>query len=377
MSDEGTNASAGRTLIPVSLLTGFLGSGKTTLLNYLLRRSELADSAVLINEIGDVGLDHHLVRSAKPDVVLLAGGCVCCTVRGELTDALRDLLFNRGRNGIPKFNRVVIETTGLADPAPILHTLISDPVVAGHYRLDGVVTTVDGVHGMAELDQHIESVRQAAVADRIVLTKCDTATSEGLLALEARLRELNPAAPIVRCEHGQVDPSAILGAGLFDPAHKIPDVARWLAAAAYRPVARGSMVPGSAGREPERLASSHDGRVRSFSIAFDAPVPWSGLLAALDMLLGFRGGNILRIKGLLNLEGQAQPVALHAVQQVLYPLVRLEGWPDDDRRTRIVFIVQDLEPEFVADLLHQFVAAAREEAVMLESPPREPGRDVA
>ncbi len=347
--------SEGRTLIPVSLLTGFLGSGKTTLLNYLVRQPALSDSAVLINEVGDIGLDHHLMRSAKPDVVLLEGGCLCCTVRGELTETLRDLLFKRGRDGIPKFNRVLIETTGLADPAPILQTLISDPIVAQHYRLDGVITTVDGVLGMNELDRHFESVKQAAVADRIVLTKADAAAALDLETLEARLRELNPAAPIYRSEQGRVDPEVLLNAGLFDSSRKIPDVARWLAASAYRPVARTSLFSGTTA-EPAR---SHDAQVRSFTLSFNEPIPWAGLVAAMEMLLSFRGDDLLRVKGILNLEGQTQPLVLHAVQTVLYPLSKLEAWPDDDHRTRLVFIVRDIDPAFVEDVLTQFMNAAR------------------
>jgi G3E family GTPase len=352
---EATGNSTGRTLIPVSLLTGFLGSGKTTLLNYLVRQPALSDCAVLVNEVGEIGLDHHLVRSAKPDVVLIEGGCLCCTVRGELGDTLRDLLFKRGRDGIPKFNRVLIETTGLADPAPILQALLADPIVAQHYRLDGVITTVDGVLGMGELDRHFESVKQAAVADRIVLTKSDAAPLPNLERLEARLRELNPAAPIYRSELGRVDPEVLLNAGLFDPSRKIPDVARWLAASAYRPVSRASVLGGAAAE----ATRSHDAQVRSFTMSFDEPIRWAGLVAALEMLLSFRGEDLLRVKGILNLEGQSQPVVLHSVQTVIYPLAKLEAWPDDDRRTRLVFIVRDIEPAFVEQVLREFIDAAR------------------
>jgi len=354
-----TESTAGRTLIPVSLLTGFLGSGKTTLLNQALRQTALADSAVLVNEVGSIGLDHHLVRSAKPDVVLLEGGCLCCTVRGELTDTLRDLLFKRGRDGIPKFDRVLIETTGLADPAPILQSLTSDPIVAQHYRLDGVVTTVDGVLGMRELDRHFESVKQAAVADRIVLTKCDAAQPPDLDRLEARLRELNPGAPIYRSEHGRIDAALLLNAGLFDSSRKIPDVARWLAASAYRPVSRASVLPA----QPAERLPGHDASIHSFTLSFDQPIPWTGLVAAMEMLLSFRGEDLLRVKGILNLEGQAQPIVMQSVQTLLYPLAKLDAWPDDDRRTRLVFIVRDIEPGFVEDVITPFIDAARAPAV--------------
>ena len=293
--------------------------------------------------------------SAKPDVVLLEGGCLCCTVRGELTDTLRDLLFRRGRDGIPKFNRVLIETTGLADPVPILQTLLSDPIVAQHFRLDGVITTVDGVLGMNELNQHFESVKQAAVADRIVVTKCDAAGATELARLELRLRELNPAAPICRSEHGRVEPEVLLNAGLFDAARKIPDVARWLAASAYRPVTRPSVLPGVTATAARR----HDARVQSFTMSFDQPLPWEGVIAAMEMLLSFRGEDMLRVKGILNLEGQTQPVVLHAVQTLLYPLAKLDAWPDDDHRSQLVFITRDIEPAFVEDVLTQFIDAAR------------------
>jgi G3E family GTPase len=349
-------------LIPVTLLTGFLGSGKTTLLRSLLARPELGDTAVLINEFGEVGLDHKLVRASTENVVLLESGCICCTVQGELVEELRELYSKRLRGEVPMFRRVIIETTGLADPAPILHALIYDRIVASMYRLDGVVTTVDGVLGETTLDAHFESVKQAAVADRLLITKTDAASPGVAAALEARLRELNPAAPIHRIAGGVVDPTLVLDAGLYDVGRNSPDVQRWLRFERYRPVA-GDVVPGGAaaaigGAVTGRSAPRHDERIRTFSVTFDEPVSGHALSAALDMLANFRGENLLRVKGIVNLAGDPLPKVVHLVQHILYPVVSLPAWPDDDRRTRLVFIVRDLEPAFVRETLHNFIEAA-------------------
>jgi len=219
--------------LPVSVITGFLGSGKTTLLKALLPQPAMADTAVVINEFGEIGLDHLLVETSNEDTILMSSGCLCCTIRGDLIDTLRRLYKRRDKGEVPRFRRLVIETTGLADPAPILHTLISDPLLSHFYRLDGVITTVDAINAPDQLDRQFESVKQAAVADRIVLTKADLASADQLAALEARLRRLNPAAPILRVQHGQVAAEELLDAGLFNPALKSPDVAGWLRDEAY------------------------------------------------------------------------------------------------------------------------------------------------
>ena len=215
-------------LIPVTVLTGFLGSGKTTVLNHILKQPGMAETAVIVNEFGEIGIDHLLVESATDDIVLLNSGCLCCTVRGDIADTLLDLFVGRANGKVPHFRRVVIETTGLADPAPILHTLISDPLVAGRYSLDGVVTTVDAVNGAGTLDRQPEAVKQAAVADRLLLTKTDLAEPDAAAALKARLAALNPSAPLLPVAQGEVDPAVLFNLGFYDPQTKSIDVRRWL-----------------------------------------------------------------------------------------------------------------------------------------------------
>jgi G3E family GTPase len=329
---------------PVTVLTGFLGAGKTTLLNHLLRQPELARAAVLVNEFGEIGLDHLLVEKLDDTTVLLNAGCLCCTVRGDLARVLREML-PRARRG--EIARIVIETTGLADPVPILATLMTDPVAASAYRLDGIVTVVDAVNGMTHLDTQDEAVRQVAVADRIIISKTDLADPA---ALQKRLRKLNPGAPIAEIQQGKVDPAFILNAGLFDPAAKIPDVAGWLNAAAFDTTTDHHHHH----HDPNR----HDARITAFCITLDRPLYWQGLAMWLEMLVASRGENLLRVKGILNLEGHDRPVAIHAVRHLMHPPVQLTAWPDNDPRTsRIVFITRDLPRAMIEDGLRAFQAA--------------------
>ena len=341
------------TLIPVTVLTGFLGAGKTTLLNRLLKHPDMAGSAVLINEFGEIGLDHLLVEKLDEDTVLLNAGCLCCTIRGDLQRALRDLALKAEAGH--EIRRVLIETTGLADPAPILQTLMSDPVALRSFRLDGVVTVVDAVVGTAALDSQIEAVKQAAVADRLILSKTDIASADQVSALETRLHGLNPGAPIRRVVVGDVAPDFLFGTGGFDPASKIADVTDWLAAEAAHHHHHGHH------HDPNR----HDARIQAFGLTFAEPLPWEGLASWLEMLAITRGASILRMKGILNLQGEDRPVVLHGVQHVFHPPERLAAWPaGHDRQSRLVFILRDLDRAVVEEGLAAFLKAARDKAAL-------------
>jgi G3E family GTPase len=328
---------------PVTLLTGFLGAGKTTLLNHLLRQPALARTAVLVNEFGEIGLDHLLVEKLDDTTVLLNAGCLCCTVRGDLARVLREMLPRARRDEI---SRIVIETTGLADPVPILATLLRDEVAAAAYRLDGIVTVVDAVNGESHLDTHEEAVRQVAVADRIIISKADQADPAGV---RGWVRRLNPGAPVQEAAHGVVDPAFVLNAGLFDPSARSPDVRGWLDAAAFE--------TGHAHHhhDPNR----HDARIAAFGVTLDQPIDWPALAAWLEALVASKGEHLLRIKGILNVKGEDRPLVIHAVRHLMHAPVKLREWPEGDPRTsRLVFITRDLPRSVIEDGLRAFQNAA-------------------
>jgi G3E family GTPase len=342
--------------IPVSVLTGFLGSGKTTLLGHLLSHPGMARTAVVVNEFGEVGLDHNLIESSSEDTVLLNSGCLCCTVRGDLVKTLQSLSIRRIRGEVADFDRLVIETTGLADPAPILHTLMNDAMLTRDFRLDGVIAVVDAANGRATLDNHGESVKQAAVADRIVLSKTDIARAGEVAALEQRLAALNPAAPRIHAAHGRADPEALFGAGLYDPATKSADVQRWLKAEAYADAAGAQGHAHGHDHDHGHDVNRHGDGIRAFSLSRAEPVDWDRFADWVEMLVTMYGGQILRIKGLLNVAGEEKPVVVHGVQHVFHPPARLPDWPaDTDRRTRLVFIVKDLDPEMFDHTMRAFL----------------------
>jgi G3E family GTPase len=290
-------------------------------------------------------------------MIIMSNGCICCSVAGDMVTALRDLYFKRANNEIPMFKRVVIETTGLADPAPIMHTLIEMPLVAARYSLSGIVVTVDASHGMKQLDEHFESVKQAAVADRIVITKTDLVAPDVTEKLRARIAALNPGAIIFEAVSGEIDPDLLFDTGLYQLGAKTADVQKWLRAEAYRP------LPAKTGlfQQPEKSRqdeSRHDDRIRAFAVIIDAPVIWQNLVDALEMLTSMRGEQILRIKGIVNVADEAAPRAIHAVQHTIYPAARLPLWPDADHRTRLVFITRDLDENFIRDTLKSFIGDA-------------------
>ncbi len=341
--------------IPVVVLTGFLGAGKTTLLNHLLGTPALAGTAVLINEFGQVAVDHHLVEKIDETLLVLDGGCICCSVQGDLVRTLKQLFKRAARREIGPVDRVLIETTGLADPAPVVYTLMEEPFIAARFRCDGVITAVDVTHVQSQLDGHREAMRQVAMADRLLLTKCDLADAPQRERIGYRLAHLNPAAPQIEVFDGQPPPGALDGCGLYDPAGKLPDVVAWLGEEAARRQAALAQTQTRYARGPAPLAHApHDADVASFVLAFDAPLDWLAFSEAMELLLAARGERVLRVKGLLNIAGDALPRVVQCVQHAVYPPSSLPAWPADgayaDRRSRIVFIVRGVPRDEVANL---------------------------
>ncbi len=346
--------------IPVTLLTGFLGSGKTTVLNHLVQQPELSDALVIINEFGEIALDHLIVAHSTENLVMeMSNGCLCCTVRGDLIKTLRDITFRFSKTEQRPFSRVIIETTGLADPLPIVHTLITHPEIASVYRLDGISTTIDLATGDSTLTQHTEAIKQAAVADTLLLTKSDLATSNQRSVLLNRLDRINPAAQAWEVSNGVILPERILNLGLFSAKGKTPDVERWLREEAYAESLSCTHAHFHDKHDEDHEhnhqdVNRHDDHIRAFCFAVEDPIPDQTLTAWLEVLMSFVGNNILRVKGILNIDSSPTPLVLHGVKHIFHQPVTLPAWPSEDRRSRLVFITKDVDREVIEKTFHAF-----------------------
>ena len=332
--------SAAASRVPVSLITGFLGSGKTTLLNHLLQDPGLAHSLVIINEFGEIGIDHLLVATPSENMRLLANGCLCCAVRGDLVDTLADAHRKREEGVIPAFDRVLVETTGLADPVPIIQTLVSDEDVAPWFRLDTVVSVVDAVHAQSQLDTHSEAVKQVAVADLLLLSKTDLAGAADALELRARLARINPGVEVLPILRGAIDPRLLFGRAALTSRAQSRDVERWLGSG-HGAADGACMLESHEHCGHGHGTARHDDRIHTFTLFHDTPASAQTLATWLTLLANFRGANLLRVKGLINVDGR--PVVVQAVQTVIHEPVELVAWPSAERRSRVVFIVRDAD----------------------------------
>ena len=329
--------------LPVSIITGFLGSGKTTLLNRLLQHPALANSLVIINEFGEVGIDHLLVSTPIENMRLLSNGCLCCAVRGELVETLADAAQKRSEGVVPPFERVLVETTGLADPVPIIQTIVTDEEISQSYRLDTVIGLVDAVHAQSQFDNHAEAAKQVAVSDLLLVSKTDMADQHQLAELEGRLRDINRGVDILRVVQGVVDPQLLFGRGTPSPLAKVGDVERWLGGRVDHGAPDCDLDGHEHCQHHDHVDSRHDNDIRTFTLFHDEPATPQAVTTWLTMLASFKGVNLLRVKGLINVEGRA--VVIHAVQTVIHEPIELKEWPSPDKRSRVVFIVRHMRRE--------------------------------
>jgi G3E family GTPase len=327
--------------IPVTLVTGFLGSGKTTLISRLLKHPDMRGAAVVINEIGEIGIDHDLVTMSSENITLLANGCICCSVRTDLQETLRDLFARRRAGEIADFDRVIVETTGLADPAPVVQTLVSDTLLAAQYRLDGLVTLVDALHGVHQIAHQPEAVKQIALADRVFITKTDLAGPGAIDELTVSILMINQDAAVSLIVNGEVDPAALTNLGLAS-ARSGPATLSFLGESLNQKGTTGERYLGA-------RSALHDASIRTLSLRFDKPFTWASFSAALELLATLRGPDLLRVKGIVNVEGL--PVVVQGVQHIFHPPVRLDRWPSSDTDTRLVFITRNIEGHVIRNLL--------------------------
>ena len=344
------------TQIPVTVITGFLGSGKTTLLSSILKKKELQKTAVIINEFGEIGLDHALIEHTDENIVELQSGCICCTIQGDLNKTLIDL-FDKMMNGkVSSFNRILIETTGLANPVPIIHTLMSSIELIRIYSLDGVITVVDSINGEKTLDLHEESLKQLALAEKIILSKTDIVDKDEIKSLVYRIKEINPVSQIIFSKFGNIPLEEIFGLGAYDPYKKSADVKNWLAAEKYK----------DKKHHHHHDVNRHNENIRAFSMMSENPVNMIAFSFFRDMITAALGANLLRMKGIVNIAGEERPAVIHGVQHIFHPVQWLETWPDNDRRTKLVFITQNIKKEQIEDFFRPLMGLDTEKGLPKE-----------
>ena len=342
--------------IPVTVITGFLGSGKTTLLSSILKKKELQKTAVIINEFGEIGLDHALIEHTDENIVELQSGCICCTIQGDLNKTLIDL-FDKMMNGkVSSFNRILIETTGLANPVPIIHTLMSSIELIRIYSLDGVITVVDSINGEKTLDLHEESLKQLALAEKIILSKTDIVDKDEIKSLVYRIKEINPVSQIIFSKFGNIPLEEIFGLGAYDPYKKSADVKKWLAAEKYK----------DKKHHHHHDVNRHNENIRAFSMMSENPVNMIAFSFFRDMITAALGANLLRMKGIVNIAGEERPAVIHGVQHIFHPVQWLETWPDNDRRTKLVFITQNIKKEQIEDFFRPLMGLDTEKGLPKE-----------
>ena len=342
--------------IPVTVITGFLGSGKTTLLSSILKKKEMQKTAVIINEFGEIGLDHALIEHTDENIVELQSGCICCTIQGDLNKTLIDL-FDKMMNGkVSSFNRILIETTGLANPVPIIHTLMSSIELIRIYSLDGVITVVDSINGEKTLDLHEESLKQLALAEKIILSKTDIVDKDEIKSLVDRIKEINPVSQIIFSKFGNIPLEEIFGLGAYDPYKKSADVKNWLAAEKYK----------DKKHHHHHDVNRHNENIRAFSMMSENPVNMIAFSFFRDMITAALGANLLRMKGIVNIAGEERPAVIHGVQHIFHPVQWLEKWPDNDRRTKLVFITQNIKKKQIEDFFRPLMGLDTEKGLPKE-----------
>ena len=342
--------------IPVTVITGFLGSGKTTLLSSILKKKEMQKTAVIINEFGEIGLDHALIEHTDENIVELQSGCICCTIQGDLNKTLIDL-FDKMMNGkVSSFNRILIETTGLANPVPIIHTLMNSIELIRIYSLDGVITVVDSINGEKTLDLHEESLKQLALAEKIIINKTDIVDKDEIKSLVFRIKEINPVSQIIFSKFGNIPLEEIFGLGAYDPYKKSADVKNWLATEKYK----------DKKHHHHHDVNRHNENIRAFSMMSENPVNMIAFSFFRDMITAALGANLLRMKGIVNIAGEERPAVIHGVQHIFHPVQWLETWPDNDRRTKLVFITQNIKKEQIEDFFRPLMGLDTEKGLPKE-----------